>query len=125
VPVVATLFSAGMDPNVAFPSSDAVPKPNAFAVLVFTFSSTSAANNVFRAVESGSPGGKKESIDGRRAYVLVGNAGVMNEGTPVPDKNATQGDFTALDGKSVIAAATDTIAVAATTSFFESIKILS
>ena len=49
----------------------------------------------------------------------------MNKGTPVPDKNATQGDFTALDGKSVIAAATDTTAAAATTSFFESVKILS
>jgi hypothetical protein len=125
VSVVATLFSAGMDPSEAFPSSDAVPKPNAFAVLVLTFSSPSVANTGFQGGESNTPGVKKETLDGRRAYVIVGNAAAMNRGTPVPDKKATQGTLVVLDGKSIVTAATETKGMATTTSFLNSLKVLS
>ena len=122
--VAATVFSAGLDVSKLFSSSSQVPKPNAFEVTVITFSSTSASKNLFQSFAS-APGAKKETVDGRSAYGVIGNAATLNSGTPVPDKSATQGDLAVLDGKSVVVVLVETKARATTTSFLNSLKILS
>lgn len=123
--VAATMFIAG-DVTASEIRSDAkqVPKPNSFEVTVITFGSTSAAKNYWQFYGS-APGAKKEIIDGKSAFGVVGNAATLNGGSPVPDKNATQGDLAVLDGKSVFVAMAETKAAATTTSFFKSIKFLS
>ena len=119
----ATVFSAGLDTRKLF-SSSAVPEPDAFEVTVITFSSTSASEKLFQGYAS-APGAKKETLDGRRAYDAIGNAATLNSGTPVRDKNATQGDLAVLDGKSILVALVETKKRATTKSFLLSVKILS
>ncbi len=120
----ATLFSAGVEPKEIFPSSSQIPKPNAFAMIVLTFSSTSYPKKYFQAAPSAFPSAKKVTVDGRSAYIAVGNAAKMNSGNPVPDEKATEGDLTVLDGKSIIVAAVETKTAATTTAFFSLLKIL-
>jgi hypothetical protein len=105
-------------------SRSGVPEPDAFEVTVITFSSTSASKDLFQGYASAS-GAKKETVDGRPAYDAIGNAATLNSGTPVPDKNATQGDLAVLDGKSILVALVETRKAATTKSFLLSVKILS
>jgi hypothetical protein len=119
----ATVFSAGIDTSKLF-SSSAVPGPDAFEVTVITFRSASASKNLFQGYAS-APGAKKETVDRRQAYEAVGNAATLNSGTPVPDKDATQGDLAVLDGKSVLVALVETKKAATTRSFLLSLKIRS
>lgn len=122
--VAATMFFTGVTVSEILSNAKQVPKPNAFEVSVMTFRSTSAAKSYWQLYGS-APGVKKEIIDGKSAYGVVGNAATLNGGSPVPDKNATQGNLAVLDGKSVFVIMAETKAAATTTSFFKSIKFLS
>lgn len=122
--VAGTMFLDGVTPSELLAGAQQVPKPNAFEVSVMTFGSTSAAKNYWHFFGF-APRVKKEIIDGKSAYGVVGNAATLNGGSRVPDKNATQGDLVVLDGKSVFVIMAVTKAAATTTSFFKSIKFLS
>jgi hypothetical protein len=121
--ISGTAFTVGVNASGGL-LSGSVPKPNAFEVEVIAFSSTSGSKALVQSFGS-APGSKKETFDGLTAYGAVGNAATLNTGTSVPDKNATQGDLAVLDGKSVLIAMTETTSAATTTSFFNSLKILS
>lgn len=122
--VAATMFFTGVTVSEILSNAKQVPRPNAFEVSVMTFGSTSAAKSYWQFYGS-APGVKKEIIDGKSAYGVIGNAARLNGGSLVPDKNATQGDLAVLDGKSVFVIMAETKAAATTTSFFKSIKFLS
>lgn len=94
-----------------------MPKPNAFAVEVTTFSSTSAAKGFFAGFQ-GASGAKKVTFDSRTAHGVVGNGAALFY-------NGSQGDLAVLNGKIVLNAMTETKAAATTTSFLNSLKILS
>jgi len=119
--VAATVFSAGVAATAILAGVNRVPKPNAIEMTVVTFDSASAAKGFWKFYGT-APGVKRESIDGKSAYAVVGNAVTLNSGTPVPDKNATQGDLAVLLGKSVLVGLVETKVAAATTKFFKSVK---
>jgi hypothetical protein len=122
--VSSTAFAVGVDPSDLLAGLIHVPKPNAFVVEVFTFSSTSAAKSYFAGFQ-GASGAKEETLDGRTAYGVIGNSAALNSGTFVPDKNATQGNLAVREGKSILVAITQTKMAATTMSFLKSLKILS
>jgi len=118
-----TGYASGVAASALF-SGASVPKPNAFGVDVITFSSTSTTRTVAQEFAS-DLGAKKETVDGRTAYRVVGNVGKLSQGTSVPDKSATEGFLVVIDGKSLVDAQAVTKTSSATTSFLGSLKVLS
>lgn len=66
------------------------------------------------------PGARQEMVGGRTAYGALGTAKEVNSGSPVPDKNAIQGELVVLGGKNVILVFAETTAVAVRKSFLGS-----